>query len=112
MRVEPQPHIFLVESVEKDKSQMQDSGMLKLLKFLIQIRFFPVEVDNNKIYFKMFSFNVLLYILMYFGTSYIILILRLMFVTDFFTMEMLTVGEGYIFLIAVILLSIFSIVIG
>ena len=98
MKVEPQPHIFLVESVEKDKSQMQDSGMLKLLKFFIQIRFFPVEVDNNKISYKMCSFNVLLYILMYIGTSYIILILRLIFVTDFVTMDM--VGVGYIFLIA------------
>ena len=98
MKVEPQPHIFLVESVEKDKSQMQDSGMLKLLKFFIQIRFFPVEVDNNKISYKMCSFNVFLYILMYIGTSYIILILRLIFVTDFVTMDM--VGVGYIFLIA------------
>ena len=97
MKVEPQPNIFLVETVEKDKSQMQDSGLLKLLKFLIKIRFFPVEVDNNKISFKMFSFNVLLYILIYIGTSYIILFLRLIFVTNFSSMEMLIV---FIFLIA------------
>ena len=94
MKVEPEPRIFLVESARKDKSKMQGSGMLKLLKFLIQIRFIPVDI--NKISFNMFSFNALLYILLYILTSHIILVVRIIFLPEIGTQACITIENQFL----------------
>ena len=109
MKVEPQ--IFVVRSKEEVKDQEDENNesmMLKVLKFLIQIRFLAVELSKNKISFKMFSFNTLVHILMYIGPMYAILFVRLFFLLTNGSNDIIDKISGILFVASLYLCVPFS----
>ena len=69
---------------EKVENMNQESGMSKLVKFFILIRFIPVRVGIAKASFKIFSCNTFIYILLFMGTIYLTCYVKLLSFKDFF----------------------------
>ena len=62
----------------------QQSRMSKLVEFLIMMRFIPVKVGIGKASVKIISFNTFIYILLFMGTIYTTLCVKLLSFKEFF----------------------------
>ena len=73
--------VDIVENVD------QDSRMTKLLKFFIAIRLIPVKAGVKKASFKLFSCNAFIYCLLFLGTIYLTLCIKIIWLERLFSNE-------------------------